>query len=139
MAGIIKSKLEGMDEGTLSALKDLVAIVMSDPTITKSAPKLDADKNPIFVEDAETGESVQQMDYRVDTRTLEGFIELMTEQKRLAKAVDESLAEADKAAQKAIAEARGAEIAKNAEVGDTITFEGKCLDAGNWSDCELIS
>ena len=28
---------------------------------------------------------------------------------------------------------------KKVSVGDTITFEGKCLDAGNWSDCELIS
>lgn len=27
---------------------------------------------------------------------------------------------------------------KSVKVGDTITFEGKCLDAGNWSDCELI-
>lgn len=27
---------------------------------------------------------------------------------------------------------------KTVKVGDTITFEGKCLDAGNWSECELI-
>lgn len=27
---------------------------------------------------------------------------------------------------------------KSVKVGDTITFEGKCLDAGNWSECELI-
>ena len=24
------------------------------------------------------------------------------------------------------------------KVGDTITFEGKCLNAGNWSECELV-
>ena len=24
------------------------------------------------------------------------------------------------------------------KVGDTITFEGKCLSAGSWTDCELI-
>lgn len=27
---------------------------------------------------------------------------------------------------------------KAVKVGDTITFEGKCLNAGNWSECELI-
>ena len=27
---------------------------------------------------------------------------------------------------------------KSVKVGDTITFEGKCLDAGNWKECELI-
>lgn len=27
---------------------------------------------------------------------------------------------------------------KTVKVGDTITFEGKCLDAGNWSECELV-
>ena len=27
---------------------------------------------------------------------------------------------------------------KSVKVGDTITFEGKCLDAGNWTECELI-
>ena len=28
---------------------------------------------------------------------------------------------------------------KAVKVGDTITFEGKCLDAGNWSECELVT
>ena len=28
---------------------------------------------------------------------------------------------------------------KTINVGDTITFEGKCLDAGNWEECELIT
>ena len=28
---------------------------------------------------------------------------------------------------------------KTVKVGDTITFEGKCLDAGNWSECELVT
>lgn len=28
---------------------------------------------------------------------------------------------------------------KTVKVGDTITFEGKCLNAGNWSECELIT
>lgn len=28
---------------------------------------------------------------------------------------------------------------KSVKVGDTITFEGKCLDAGNWKECELIT
>ena len=28
---------------------------------------------------------------------------------------------------------------KSVKVGDTITFEGKCLDAGNWSECELVT
>lgn len=27
---------------------------------------------------------------------------------------------------------------KAVKVGDTITFEGKCLDAGNWSECALV-
>ena len=27
---------------------------------------------------------------------------------------------------------------KAVKVGDTITFEGKCLNAGNWSECELV-
>lgn len=27
---------------------------------------------------------------------------------------------------------------KTINVGDTITFEGKCLSAGTWTDCELI-
>lgn len=31
-----------------------------------------------------------------------------------------------------------AEALKTVKVGDTITFEGKCLGAGNWSECELI-
>ena len=28
---------------------------------------------------------------------------------------------------------------KTVKVGDTITFEGKCHDAGNWSECELVT
>lgn len=28
---------------------------------------------------------------------------------------------------------------KTVKVGDIITFEGKCLDAGNWSECELVT
>lgn len=28
---------------------------------------------------------------------------------------------------------------KTVKVGDTIIFEGKCLDAGNWSECELVT
>lgn len=28
---------------------------------------------------------------------------------------------------------------KTVKVGDTITFKGKCLDAGNWSECELVT
>lgn len=28
---------------------------------------------------------------------------------------------------------------KTVKVGDTITFEGKCLDSGNWSECELVT
>ena len=28
---------------------------------------------------------------------------------------------------------------KTVKVGDTITFEGKCLDAGNWSECEFVT
>lgn len=28
---------------------------------------------------------------------------------------------------------------KTVKVGDTITFEGKCLNAGNWSECELVT
>lgn len=27
---------------------------------------------------------------------------------------------------------------KNVNVGDTITFDGKCLSAGTWTECELI-
>ena len=27
---------------------------------------------------------------------------------------------------------------KSVKVGDTITFEGKCLSAGSWTECELI-
>lgn len=27
---------------------------------------------------------------------------------------------------------------KSVKVGDTITFEGKCLDSGNWTECEMI-
>ena len=30
------------------------------------------------------------------------------------------------------------EALKTINVGDTITFEGKCLGAGNWSECELL-
>lgn len=30
------------------------------------------------------------------------------------------------------------EALKTIKVGDTITFEGECLSAGTWSDCELI-
>ena len=28
---------------------------------------------------------------------------------------------------------------KAVNVGDTITFEGKCLGAGSWSDCKIIT
>lgn len=28
---------------------------------------------------------------------------------------------------------------KSVNVGDTITFEGKCLSAGSWTDCEIIT
>ena len=28
---------------------------------------------------------------------------------------------------------------KQIKVGDTITFEGKCLSAGSWTDCEIIT
>ena len=28
---------------------------------------------------------------------------------------------------------------KTINVGDTITFEGTCLSAGSWSDCELVT
>ena len=28
---------------------------------------------------------------------------------------------------------------KQINVGDTITFEGKCLSAGSWSECEIIT
>ena len=28
---------------------------------------------------------------------------------------------------------------KNVNVGDTITFNGTCLSAGSWTDCELIT
>lgn len=28
---------------------------------------------------------------------------------------------------------------KTVKVEDTITFEGECLDAGNWSECELVT
>lgn len=28
---------------------------------------------------------------------------------------------------------------KNVNVGDTITFDGTCLSAGNWADCKLIT
>lgn len=28
---------------------------------------------------------------------------------------------------------------KQLNVGDTITFEGECLSAGSWSDCEIIT
>lgn len=28
---------------------------------------------------------------------------------------------------------------KQINVGDTITFEGKCLSAGSWTDCEIIT
>lgn len=31
------------------------------------------------------------------------------------------------------------EALKTIKVGDTITFEGECLSAGTWSDCELIT
>lgn len=31
------------------------------------------------------------------------------------------------------------EALKTIKVGDTITFEGECLSAGMWSDCELIT
>lgn len=30
------------------------------------------------------------------------------------------------------------EALKQINVGDTITFKGKCLSAGSWTDCELI-
>lgn len=30
------------------------------------------------------------------------------------------------------------EALKQINVGDTITFEGKCLSAGSWSDCKLV-
>ena len=30
------------------------------------------------------------------------------------------------------------ESLKTINVGDTITFEGKCLSAGSWSECKLI-
>lgn len=30
------------------------------------------------------------------------------------------------------------EALKKVNVGDTITFEGKCLSAGSWTDCEII-
>lgn len=30
------------------------------------------------------------------------------------------------------------EALKSVNVGDTITFEGKCLSAGSWTDCEII-
>ncbi len=30
------------------------------------------------------------------------------------------------------------EVLKTINVGDTITFEGECLGAGDWIDCELV-
>lgn len=30
------------------------------------------------------------------------------------------------------------EALKKVNVGDTITFEGECLNAGSWSDCEIV-
>ena len=30
------------------------------------------------------------------------------------------------------------EALKTVNVGDTITFDGTCISAGNWEDCELI-
>lgn len=31
------------------------------------------------------------------------------------------------------------EALKTVKVGDTITFEGECLSAGSWVECELIT
>lgn len=31
------------------------------------------------------------------------------------------------------------DVLKNVNVGDTITFDGTCLSAGSWTDCELIT
>lgn len=30
------------------------------------------------------------------------------------------------------------EVLKQVSVGDTITFDGTCLHAGNWEDCEIV-
>lgn len=100
MAGIIKSKLEDLSPEVRASLEALRDTVMDNDTI-------------IMME----GDTA-----RVNTDHLTALIELLTAEKKRAKAVDEENAAADREKAKAIAAATGAESAKNLEVGDTVSF-----------------
>lgn len=54
----------------------------------------------------------------------------LTMEKRVGNTIVFFYAEFEKAQEEAL---------KTIKVGDTITFEGECLSAGMWSDCELIT
>ena len=102
MAGIIKSKLEGLSAEVREQLDNIVTIVMGDPIIS------------VLNEEAGT--------VRVKTDNLAALIELLTEERKKAKAYDESVAEQEKEQAKAVATANGADMIKTAEVGDVIEF-----------------
>lgn len=101
MPGVIKSKLEGLSPEVRAALDEVVAIVMSNPVITNVNDKAEA---------------------RVKTDNLSALIELLTVEKKAAQSVDEAHAAEDKAIAKAEAIAIGAELSKQVEVGDTVSF-----------------
>lgn len=101
MAGIIKSKLEGLSPEVRAALDVVLSTVMSESVITVVDDKGNA---------------------RVNTVHLTALIELLNAEKKVAKSVDEAHAAEDKAIAKAEAIALGAEIAKQIEVGDTVSF-----------------
>lgn len=107
----ITSKLTGISATTLALLTALSEQIMSDPAITAVIPKVDA-------EGTETGD----FDARVNTSNLEALLELLNNEKKAAKSVDESLAVADKEKAKAEAAIAGAEKAKKVKVGDIVVF-----------------
>ena len=107
----ITSKLVGISATTLALLKALSEQLMSDPAITAVTPKLDA-------EGTETGD----FDARVNTSNLEALLEMLNNEKKAAKSVDESLAIADKEKAKAEAAIAGSVKAKELKVGDVVVF-----------------
>lgn len=100
MAGVIKSKLEGLSPEVRAELDKIVAVAMNNETIIK----------------------IENDEPRVITDHLSALIELLTIEKKRAKAEDESHAAEDKEKAKAIAAENGAAVSKGIEVGDTVTF-----------------
>lgn len=90
---------------TVNALEELATTIMANPILS----------DVIEVKGMEP-------EIRIKTDNLLGLIQLLEDQKKIAKESDKAHAVADKETAKAIATEQGAELAKSIEVGDTISF-----------------